>query len=118
MIDGDYSYEDSLETVPFILEKYPDVDGIIACNDMCAFAICKVLQEKGYKVPEDIQVVGYDNIMFSRLFAPEITTIHQPIDEMGRLAVQIIVRHINGEDYEKNNNFEVELIKRQSTKNE
>ena len=118
VIDGDYSYDESLDSAHVILEKYPDVDGIFACNDMSAFAICKVLQEKGYKVPEDIQVIGYDNIMFSRLFAPEITTIHQPIDEMGRLAVQIIVRHINGENYEKNNNFEVELIKRQSTKNE
>ena len=54
--------------------------------------------------------------MFSRLFAPEITTIHQPIKEMGRLAVQIIVKHINGEDYKKDNNFDVELIERQSTK--
>jgi LacI family transcriptional regulator/LacI family sucrose operon transcriptional repressor len=116
IIEGDYSYDKSLETANAILEQYPDVDGIFACNDMAAFAICKVLQEKGYHVPEDIQVVGYDNIMFSRLFAPEITTIHQPIHEMGQLAVRIIVQHINGEEYEKNNNFDVELIERQSTK--
>lgn len=116
VIDGDFSYDKSLESVKSILEQYPDVDGIFACNDMAAFAICKVLQERGYHVPDDIQVIGYDNIMFSRLFAPEITTIHQPIKEMGHLAVQIIVQHINGEDYEKNNNFNVELIERQSTK--
>lgn len=115
-IDGDYSYDESLEVANVVLERYPNVDGIFACNDMAAFAICKVLQENGYRVPEDVQVIGYDNIMFSRLFAPEITTIHQPIKEMGQLAVQIIVKHINGEDYKKDNNFDVELIERQSTK--
>ena len=82
---------------------------------MVAFAICKVLLEKGYRVPEDIQIIGYDNIIFSRLFTPEITTIKQPIKEMGRLSVRIIIQHINGEIFKKDNSFDVELIVRQST---
>jgi len=113
-VDCTYSYDEGLNAAQEILEKYSGVDGIFACNDMVAFAICKVLQERGYQVPEDIQVIGYDNIIFSRLFTPEITTIRQPIKEMGRLAVQIIVKHINGEQYNKENDFDVEIIERQS----
>ncbi len=115
-IDCGYSYEEGLKAADFILKHYREADGIIACNDMVAFALCKVLQEHGYRVPEDMQIIGYDNINFSRLFTPEITTIKQPIKEMGRLAVQIIVKHINGEKVKKDNLFDVELIERQSTK--
>lgn len=114
-VDCGYSYDEGLTVVHKILEKYCNVDGIIACNDMVAFAICKVLLEKGYRVPEDIQIIGYDNIIFSRLFTPEITTIKQPIKEMGRLSVRIIIQHINGEIFKKDNSFDVELIVRQST---
>jgi len=115
-VDCKYSYDNGIEVTKEILKKYPDVDGIIACNDMVSFAVCKVLKECGYRVPEDVQVVGYDNIIFSRLFTPEITTIRQPIKEMGKLAIQIIVRHINGEEYSRENVFDVDLIERQSTK--
>lgn len=116
IVDCDYSYDEGLNAALEILEKYKEVDGIVACNDMASFAICKVLQEKGYKIPEQIQIIGYDNIIFSRLFTPEITTVRQPIKEMGKLAVQIIIQHINGGEYSKDNNFPVEIIERQSAK--
>ena len=115
-VDCSYAYDEGIKAAHKILETCEGVDGIVACNDMVAFAICKVLSEKGYRVPEDIQVIGYDNVLFSRLFNPEITTIKQPIKEMGKLSVQIIVRHIGGKEFQKDNRFEVELVERQSTR--
>lgn len=100
-----------------MLEKYPDVDGILACNDMVAIAAYKVLLEKGIRVPEDIQLMGFDNIRFSRLFTPEFSTIVQPIREMGILATQVIVNHANGEPIKRENLFDVTLVERQTTKN-
>ena len=116
VIDCDYSYESGLSAALQMLEKYPAVDGIIASNDMAAIAIYKVLLGKGIRVPEDIQLVGFDNIRFSRLFTPEFTTVAQPIMQMGRLAAQIIVKYGKGEAFEKENLLEVTLIERQTTR--
>ena len=116
-VDCDYSYDSGLKATTELLEKYPEADGIIATNDMVAISVYKVLQKAGLKVPDDIQVIGFDNIQFSWLFTPEITTVTQPILEMGRQAVQVIVNYINGKPFESHNVFEVSLEKRQSTKN-
>lgn len=115
-VDCEYSYDEGLRVTEEILEKYPQVDGIIASNDMVAASAYKILRKRGYDVPEDIQLVGYDNIRFSRLFTPELTTIGQPIQKMGKMAVQIIISYINGEQVKYNNKLEVELIVRESTK--
>lgn len=115
-VDCDYSYDEGIRAAEEVLEKYPKVDGIVACNDMVAISTYKVLRKQGYRVPEDVQIVGYDNIRFSRLFTPEVTTISQPIKEMGKMAVQIIISYINGNPVQQNNRFEVELIIRETTK--
>lgn len=116
-IDCDYNYEDGLRAAEKLIQLYPKVDGILACNDMVAIATYKVLKSKGYHVPEDVQIIGFDNIRFSRLFTPEFSTITQPIKEMGTLAAQIIVNHVNGKPFQKENIFDVTLVKRQTTRN-
>ena len=116
-LDCDYDYEEGLRVAELLLEKYPDVDGILACNDMVAIATYKILLNKGLRVPEDVQLMGFDNIRFSRLFAPEFSTIIQPIREMGTLASQIIIDYANGEAIKKENLFDVSLVERQTTRN-
>ncbi|MGM9534681.1 MAG: LacI family DNA-binding transcriptional regulator [Intestinibacter sp.] len=115
-IECDYSYESGLKKTKELIKKYPDVDGIIASNDMVAISVYKVISKKGYRVPEDIQIIGFDNISFSWLSTPEITTIAQPIKKMGKKAAQIIIQHKKGEEIEKENVFDVKLIQRQTTK--
>ena len=60
-IQCDYSFHEGLEMTQKLLEQFPDVDGIIACNDMVAISIYKVLCRRNIRVPEDIQLIGYDN---------------------------------------------------------
>ena len=115
-VECDYSFESGLRKTKELIKKYPDVDGIIASNDMVAISIYKVISKKGYRVPEDIQIIGFDNISFSWLSTPEITTIAQPIKKMGKKAAQIIIQHKKGEEIEKENVFDVKLIQRQTTK--
>ena len=114
-LDCDYDYEEGLHVAEELLQKYPDVDGILACNDMVAIATYKVLLDKGIRVPEDVQLMGFDNIRFSRLFIPEVTTIVQPIREMGSLAAQVIIDYANGDPYKKENLFDVSLVERKTT---
>ena len=115
-IDCRYDYEDGLRAARELVTRYPDADGIVASNDMVAIATYKVLSERGYRVPEDVQIIGFDNIRFSWLFTPELTTVIQPIADMGTLAVEIIMRHHKGLPFQQENILDVSLVERQTTK--
>lgn len=69
-----------------------------ADNDMIALGAIRALQEKGYRVPEDISVVGFDDLPFCEIANPPLTTLRVPKQEMGRTAVRRIIEMINGYD--------------------
>lgn len=115
-IPCEFAFEDGIRQTELLLEKYPDTDGILAANDMVAISAYKVLHKKGIRVPEDIQIIGFDNINLSSLVTPEITTVAQPIQEMGTKAVQILLDYLGGREVEKRNIFHVELIVRETTR--
>ena len=115
-IDTEYSFEAGLKSAELLLEKYPDVDGIFAANDIVAISTYKVLKSKGKKIPDDIQLVGFDDIRFSSLMTPELTTIRQPVKKMGQLAVDIICNYAEDISYDKESVLDVELIIRETTK--
>lgn len=114
-VDCKYEYEDGLKQAEAILHTYPDVDGIIAANDMVALSAYKVLTKHGKKVPEDVQLIGFDNVRLSHIMTPELTTIAQPIAEMGRQAVLSLIDQIEGKPTQTHYTFGVSLIERQTT---
>lgn len=114
-LECEYDYEDGLKKAEELIRRYPDTDGIIAANDMVAISVYKVLTKKGYRIPEDIQLIGFDNINLSRLFTPEITTIEQPITRMGQEAVKVLIAYIEGREFKRQNVFPVTLIPRETT---
>lgn len=67
-------------------------------------------------MPEDVQIIGFDNIRLSWLFTPELTTVIQPITQMGTLAVQIIIKHSQGVPFQQENILDVSLVERQTTR--
>ena len=67
-----------------------------ADNDMIALGAMKALQEMGYRIPEDVSIVGFDDLPFSEISNPPLTTLRVPKQEMGRLAVRKLVEVING----------------------
>ena len=114
VIHGDYSRKGGYEAAKILLDRH--ATAIFASNDMSALGVMQYLEEQKVRVPEDISVVGYDDIMFASLLKVPLTTIHQPIYEMGVEAVQQLMRQINQEEYEKGAViFEPELIIREST---
>ena len=114
-VDCTYDYEAGKRAAEKVLKKYPKVDGIIACNDIVAISVYKALTKKGFHIPKDIQLIGFDNIKFSRLCTPELTTVSQPIHEMGTMAAGIIIRYVEGGDFQRENMFDVTLIQRETT---
>lgn len=88
---GDYQYETGLRQARKLLADHPEVDGIFAANDLVAMAVLKASSEAGRKVPEDLQLIGYDGISLSEMATPELTTIVQPVAKIGRLSVRRIL---------------------------
>ena len=115
-VECDYDFNTGLAMTEELLEQYPDVDGIIACNDIVAISTYKVLHKRRIPVPDQIQIIGFDDISFSTLLSPELTTICQPIREMAQKAVELIVNNeltsMTGGKFV----FPVTLVKRQTTK--
>lgn len=98
-----------------LLKKKIPFSAIFAHTDELALGAIRELLDNGIKVPEDVSVVGIDDIEYSSYTSPSLTTIRQPLEEMGRLTVTILDNHISGKSlsYEKNL-LPISLIKRES----
>jgi DNA-binding LacI/PurR family transcriptional regulator len=89
---------------------------LICFNDIAAIGAIRGLRDLGLRVPEDISVIGFDDIKAAAFLTPGLTTIRQPLAEMGRCAAQCIVNRLNRtEDFRAQVAFEPELIVREST---
>lgn len=115
-IECDYDFNRGIAMTEELLNTYPEVDGIIACNDIVAISTYKVLYNRELKVPDTIQLVGFDDITYASLLTPELTTIHQPIEDMVGKAIELIVNKELSEMDDMKFVFPVTLVKRETTK--
>lgn len=98
------------------LISIPNIDGIFASSDLIAAQVIQVCNELNIDIPREIKLVGFDDVDISKLTTPQITTIHQPIMEMAKEAINFIDKKINNEDIlNKNIILDVSLIKRSSS---
>lgn len=113
-LDCIYDFEEGMRVTEVLLDKFKDVDGIIACSDMVAFSVYKVLHKKGIKVPEQIQIIGFDDITLAKLMTPELTTISQPVEEIGAKAAELII--CKDKENQREFIYEAKLVQRETTK--
>jgi DNA-binding LacI/PurR family transcriptional regulator len=89
---------------------------IVCFNDIAAIGAIRGLRDRGLRVPDDISVIGFDDITAAAFLSPGLTTIRQPLSEMGRRAAQYLVNRLNHtEDFLQQVAFEPRLIVREST---
>ncbi|SFI18908.1 transcriptional regulator, LacI family [Tindallia magadiensis] len=98
---GDYKAETGEKGINELLEKDRNFTAVMAANDLMAVGAMRSIKNRQLKVPEDISVLGFDNIQISRLIDPALTTIHQPSYEMGKKATDMLIRLIEGKELEK-----------------
>ncbi len=98
-----------------LLDKYPDVDGIFTSNDIIAAQVITICNKRGIKIPDQIKIVGYDDIDLCKLCSPSITTIHQSVDEICQYAVESIIFKAENKTMPSSITFPVRLIKRETT---
>nr|WP_255420118.1 LacI family DNA-binding transcriptional regulator [Petrotoga sp. 9PW.55.5.1] len=100
-----------------MLQKKEKFDGIFCYNDLIAYGAIKALKEKKVKIPQEVSIVGYDDIRFSRLIEPELTTVKVHKFEMGYQAFQMIYKRIKNKNRVNSSTrkvLDVELVVRNS----
>ncbi|MCY1374541.1 HTH-type transcriptional repressor PurR [compost metagenome] len=106
MYSPGFSAEDGVSAIHTLLEQASGIDAIFCVNDAVAIGAMHVLRERGFRIPEDISIIGYDDEPYSCYFSPALTTIWQPVYDMGLLSSKILLDSIN-----KNIPFRYEVLK-------
>jgi LacI family transcriptional regulator len=112
--EGNFKYESGLEGAKYLIDS--GVTAIFATNDIMASGAYKAILAQGLKIPDDISVVGYDNVSLSEILDPPLTTIMQPKNEMGKVAATMLVHMIKKEETEDDVVFQPSIVERQSVR--
>jgi DNA-binding LacI/PurR family transcriptional regulator len=92
---GDFTYEGGAAAMKRLLDAAPDLDGVFCASDLMAAGALGVLLAHGRRVPEDVRLVGFDDSPIAATTRPPLTSVGQPIEEMGREAVRLLLDEID-----------------------
>lgn len=92
--EGDFYAARGYQATSELLALEPRPTAIIASNDLTAFSVMSELRARGLDIPRDMSVIGFDDIPQARIVHPKLTTVHQPLDQMGRIAVKLLLEQI------------------------
>ncbi|KZE63899.1 LacI family transcriptional regulator [Fictibacillus phosphorivorans] len=117
MTTTSFAFEDAEKWAKELFATYPDTDGVLASNDIVATAVLHEALRLGKSIPEDLQIIGFDDIPQSSLLFPPLSTIRQPAYEMGKEAAQLLVKIMNKEKIEQQHiQMPVTFIDRNTTR--
>lgn len=116
VLHGENSFLGAIELTQKLLKDHRNSTAIFAANDIMAFGAARAIYETGRRIPDDISLIGFDNIELSSVLHPPLTTIHQPRYEMGKAAVEILMRRSakSADRKPEHQILGVQLIERQS----
>ena len=115
---GDYQMKGGYEAAKKLIAE--GVTAVFAFNDLMAFGIYQAAAELGVKIPDDLSVVGFDNIKYNHLLVPKLTTIEQSSYKMGETAVELLLKQIKNTEKQKKETIIIEpilVINESTTKN-
>ena len=91
---GDWSFDSGAMAVGLLLERAPHLTAIFAQNDQMAIGAIRALRAAGRRVPEDVAVIGYDDIPVARYYHPTLSSVSQPMRQVGQVAVRLLLDRI------------------------
>ena len=111
---GDFTRESGAEAMRWLLADEPRLDAVFAASDLMAHGALRTLREAGRRVPDDVAVIGFDDIELARYTDPPLTTVRQPILRIGRMMARQLLRLAAGEQIEPAVVLPTELVLRDS----
>ncbi|PID59099.1 hypothetical protein CSB45_01450 [candidate division KSB3 bacterium] len=92
------SIESGYHAAQTILQQHSDFDAVLAFNDIIAFGVMKALREAQLRIPDDVAVMGFDNLIFSDICLPPLTSVNQNLHAIGTAAMERLLQQIEGEE--------------------
>ena len=114
VVEGDFTMPTGAAATAALLDRGIQFDALIAANDVTAFGAIDTLKARGLRVPRDVRVVGFDDIFLARYFNPSLTTVRQPLERMGNLAIGLLRDQMLNKRVEELTCLPVELVVRKS----
>ena len=111
---GDFRYQSGYDAIPVLLPKKPTA--VLCLNDMMAYGAMNALTNQGIRVPEDVSVMGFDDIFFSQITSVPLTVIRQPAYDMGKKAGHVLLSALSVHAESQQIVFEPTIRVRKSTK--
>ncbi|WP_027169654.1 substrate-binding domain-containing protein [Mesorhizobium sp. WSM3224] len=94
IVDSDYHFAGGRLAMEQLMAQAPDITALFACNDLMAMGALTVLRSRGLRVPDDISMVGFDDIPYAVTTWPPLTTIAQPVEKIGTRAVSLLLERL------------------------
>ncbi len=114
VVFGDFGQASGEHATARLLDRRPDVDAIFAASDLMAVGVLRALHRAGRRVPDDVAVIGFDDLPLSRRTEPPLTTVRQPIEEMAARMTRELLAMINGSATPCRVVLDTELVVRES----
>ena len=115
VMDSDFKETGGASAMAALLEADPRLDAVFVANDVMAFGAMRAIRNAGRRVPDDVAVVGFDDIPASAMTHPPLTTVRQPLYEMGRTAASMVMAAVRGESIAKRVELPTSLVIRDSS---
>lgn len=98
IVEGDFTLQGGADAMAALLDRCPDLDAVFVASDLMASGALRVLRGRGRRVPEDVAVVGFDDLTtIAEATEPPLTTVHQDIEGMGRLMARLLFKRTSNE---------------------
>jgi DNA-binding LacI/PurR family transcriptional regulator len=110
--EGDFSISSGYDAMTHLLEVEPRVDAVFAASDLTALGVMRAIEASGRRVRDDVAVIGFDDISAAETASPALTTVRQPIEDIGRSMADMLLRRLAGEDPARVTILPVELLLR------
>ncbi|KOV96256.1 MULTISPECIES: LacI family DNA-binding transcriptional regulator [unclassified Streptomyces] len=92
--EGDFTEDSGRRAMAELLERHPEIDGVLAASDTTAVGALHTLRAAGRRVPEDVAVIGFDDFPLAQSTKPRLTTVRQPLEEIGRAMVRLLMEEM------------------------
>ena len=98
IVEGDFQYQSGYDAARVLFDREPVPTAIFACNDLMAIGVYRYAHEKGYHIPKQLSVVGFDDISLAAYTNPPLTTVRQFKHEMGSMAARLLLERMTQRD--------------------
>lgn len=114
IVHAEFTLESGAAAMARLLHRHPDIDGVFASSDLMAVGAIRMLQASGRRVPVDVSVVGFDDVIIAATSDPPLTTVRQPLEEMGRVAAETVIAASLGQEVDRQPVLPTTLVQRES----